>query len=193
MISALVLAAGESSRMGQPKMLLPWGNTTVLGQVIRVIKSAKIEDILVVTGAARKLVEAMCRAEGARAVFNERYDQGGMLVSLQTGLRKMRSATEAALVTLGDQPQIRENYVRLVARRYADSRAPLIVPSYNRRRGHPWVVDRAFWQEILGMSEPETPREFLNRHAADILYVDLDSPTILEDLDAPEDYFKSRP
>jgi molybdenum cofactor cytidylyltransferase len=179
--------------MGQPKMVLPWGNTTVLGRVIRVMKSADIEDIVVVTGAARELVEAICRAERARTVFNRRYGEGEMLASLQTGLRKLGATTKAALVALGDQPQIQESCVRLVVRRYEDSRAPLVVPSYNRRRGHPWVVGREFWEEILGMSEPESPREFLNRHAADISYVDLDSPTIMQDLDTPEDYLKSRP
>lgn len=193
MITALVLAAGTSSRMGQPKMVLPWGNTTVLGQVIQVIKSSAIEDLLVVTGAARDLVEPICHAEGARVVFNPLYAEGDMLASLQTGIRELGAATDAALVTLGDQPQIQETCVRLVARTYADSKAPLIVPSYHQRRGHPWLVGRGFWPEILNMREPETAREFLNRHSADISYLELDSATILQDLDTSEEYLKSRP
>jgi molybdenum cofactor cytidylyltransferase len=193
MIAALILAAGASSRMGRPKLALPWGETTVLGNVVHTIKAAGIEDILVVIGGGGQTVEAICSAEGLRAVLSQEPAGGDMLSSLQTGLREMRPAAGAALVALGDQPQIEETTVRQVARPYLDSTAPIVVPSYRMRRGHPWLVSRLFWKEILGMGPPETPRHFLDRHALDIHYVDVHSPAILEDLDSPEDYLLSRP
>ncbi|MBN1451983.1 MAG: nucleotidyltransferase family protein [Anaerolineales bacterium] len=192
MITALILAAGQSKRMGRPKMLLPWGKTTVLGQVIEVFKAAGIEDILVVTGGAREQVDTLI-GNSARTVFNPNFAEGEMLSSLQVGLAEVRSEVEALLVGLGDQPQVQERSVRLVVEEYATSGSPLIVPSFQMRRGHPWLVARPYWDEILRMSPPETPRDFLNRHTSEIRYVEVNDPGILKDLDTPEDYLKSRP
>ena len=193
MITALILAAGESKRMGQPKMLLPWEKTTVLGHVIEVFQRAEIEDILVITGGARKEVEEIATANKARIIFNPRYASGEMLSSVQAGLRTAAPQTSAALIALGDQPQVEEANVRLVVKEYERSHADLIVPSYQLRRGHPWLVAQKLWSKILVMRSPESLRDFLKRHAQDIHYVNVDSPSILADLDTPEDYLKSRP
>ncbi len=96
------------------------------------------------------------------------------------------------MLALGDQPQIQEETIRAIVERYEQTRAPLVVPSYKMRRGHPWLVIRAMWEIIFGMHSPETPRDFLRQYAKAIDYVELDTPTILEDLDTPEDYLKSR-
>ncbi len=193
MISALILAAGESKRMGQPKMLLAWGSATVLERVIGVVRSAGIEDVEVVTGAARVEIEAVCGGQSARATFNPAYASDEMLGSLQAGLRAMPAESDAALITLGDQPQIEASTVQRIVSEYGKSKEPLIVPSYQRRRGHPWILGRTLWPEILEMRAPDSPREFLNRHASGIHYVEIDSASILQDLDTPEDYRKARP
>ena len=200
MISALILAAGQAKRMGQPKMLLPWGETTVLGQVIETVQRAGVNDILVVTGGAREQVEEIVAGYGGRVVHNENFKDGEMLSSLQIGLRVLRgfavsdsSSAEAALIILGDQPQVEERCVRAVASRFIEMRARLVVPSYRMRRGHPWLIARQLWEEILQMNPHQTPRDFLNRHASEIEYVNVDTPSILSDLDTLEDYLKSRP
>jgi molybdenum cofactor cytidylyltransferase len=192
MITALILAAGQSKRMGQPKMLLSWGRTTVLGQVIDIFKGAGIEDILVVTGGARELVEALV-GTSARIVFNPGFEEGEMLSSIQVGLAELKPETEAVLIGLGDQPQVQERSVRLVVEEYIKSKAFLIVPSFQMHRGHPWLVTRAHWDEILSMYPDDTMRNFLNRHASEIRYVETNDPGILNDLDTPEDYLKSKP
>lgn len=201
-VTAIVLAAGESKRMGQPKMLLPWGGSTVLGHVLEVLKKAGIEDLLVVTGGAREQVEAVARESAARTVFNADYARGEMLSSIQAGLRELtlpppplrdRKGVEAALIVLGDQPQVEERSVRAVLAAYRQSKSNLVVPSYRMRRGHPWLAARPLWDEILHMQPPQTPRDFLNRHAAEIEYVIVESRSVIEDLDTPEDYLHSRP
>jgi molybdenum cofactor cytidylyltransferase len=200
MITAIILAAGQAKRMGQPKMLLPWGETTVLGQVIETVQRAGVNDILVVTGGAREQVEEIVAGYGGRVVHNENFKDGDMLSSLQIGLRVLRgfavsdsSSAEAALIILGDQPQVEERSVRAVASRFVETRARLVVPSYRMRRGHPWLIARRLWEEILQMNPHQTPRDFLNRHASEIEYVNVDTPSILSDLDTLEDYLKSRP
>ena len=195
MITAIILAAGESKRMGQPKMLLPWGSTTVLGQVISTYQAAGIEHILVVSGGAREQVEAIAHRGGAQTVFNESYASGEMLSSLQLGLRTLleQVQVEAALIGLGDQPQVQAGCVRLICDVFQKQRAGLIVPSYQRRRGHPWLIERSLWSELLELQSPQSPRDFLNQHAADILYVNVDTASILADLDTPQDYQSAHP
>jgi molybdenum cofactor cytidylyltransferase len=105
----------------------------------------------------------------------------------------MLEQTQAALIGLGDQPQVEEGSVRFVCEAFRQSKPSLIVPSFHRKRGHPWLVARPLWSEILALKPFQTPRDFLNNHANEIHYVNMDSPTILTDLDTPDDYQKSRP
>lgn len=191
MIAALILAAGQSRRMGKPKMLLPWGTNTILGQVIQEFQAAGVNDIIVVTGGDRPEVERVAEASSARTVFNAAYASEEMLSSLQIGLRSMASGADAAMVALGDQPQIQRQTIERIAQYYAERGASVIVPSYRMRRGHPWLVARERWDDILRMQAPQTPRDFLNQNADSIRYLLVDTPTILQDIDTPQDYLKS--
>jgi molybdenum cofactor cytidylyltransferase len=192
MISALILAAGESRRMGQPKMLLPWDKSTVLQTVISTFQAAGVNDILVITGGAHLKVDALV-GRSVQTVFNENYVQGEMLGSIQKGLKIKLPESRAVLIALGDQPQVQVRSIQHILQAYEHTGASLVVPSYRMHRGHPWLIARELWDDILKMPVGETAREFLNRHAQDITYVPLDTPTILQDLDTPEDYLKSKP
>jgi molybdenum cofactor cytidylyltransferase len=193
LISALILAAGQSRRMGRAKMPLAWGTSTVLGHVIDVLRLATIEDILVVTGGDREAVEQIAKFGRARTIFNPNYAGGEMLSSLQVGLEAMPANTEAALIALGDQPQVQEITVRAILLEFSGTAATLVVPSYQMHRGHPWLVARPLWGDVLRMRSPETPRDFLEQHARKIRYIKLDSPTILQDVDTPDDYAHDHP
>lgn len=192
MIAAVVLAAGLSRRMGRPKASLPWGDTTVLGQVLATLQEAGLQEIVVVTGGDRKATEALVGAL-ARTAFNPEYARGDMLGSLQCGLRSLHPGAGAALVALADQPLVQPGTVRSLLEAYRRTGATLVVPSTGSRRGHPWLVDRAHWNELLGMTPPGSPRDFFRRHEGDIHYVSVDDPGILQDLDTPEQYERSRP
>ncbi len=189
MITAIILAAGESKRMGEPKMLMPWGKSTVLQTVISTFQAASVKDILVVTGGAHQQVEALI-GKTVETVFNENYQTGEMLSSIQLGLSvKMREAS-AALICLGDQPQIEERSVRQVCNAFLAQKSQIVVPSYQMQRGHPWLVARPLWDELIAMKAPKTPRDFLTKHSRAIHYVVVDTSNILADLDTPEDYLK---
>ena len=188
MIGAIVLAAGMSRRMGQPKMLMPWGDETVLGHVLSVLQAADLEDIVVITGAAREAVESdITQRRNVRAAFNPNHDRAEMLGSIQVGLGAQRPAARAALVCLGDQPQVLESSVRRVCAAFLEYAAPLVVPSFERRRGHPWLMARPMWAEFSALRPPQTARDFLGLYSAQIRYVELETPTILQDLDTPDD------
>jgi molybdenum cofactor cytidylyltransferase len=100
---------------------------------------------------------------------------------------------QATLIGLGDQPQVEERSVRLVCETYSESRARLVVPSFQMRRGHPWLIARSLWNEILVLKPPQSARDFLNRYASEIRYANVDTPSILADLDTPQDYQDARP
>jgi molybdenum cofactor cytidylyltransferase len=195
-ISAILLAAGESRRMGQPKLILPWGKTTVLGQVVASFAAAAIEDILVVTGAARAQIEEavalLAKTYPVRAIHNPNHVQGGMLSSIQTGLAGLGPIPSAALIGLGDQPQVRDVTIRTICSAYFRTEALLVFPSFENRRGHPWLANRPFWAEILSLPHSTNPRQFINSFTRCIEYVPADE-SILQDLDTPEDYGRQHP
>jgi molybdenum cofactor cytidylyltransferase len=193
MISAIVLAAGLSSRMGRPKMVLPWGQTTVIGQVVSSLHASGLEDIVVVTGGARREVEAAVSRLPARAVFNPRFAEGEMLLSLQVGLAALAAQCEAALVALGDQPQMESRHIQGILSIYRELHPGFVVPSYQMRRGHPWIVARPLWESIQSLQPPATLRDILEIHKEQIHYWVVDSPSVLQDLDTPDDYQRSHP
>jgi len=205
-ISAILLAAGESRRMGQPKMLLPWGETSVLGQVVSMFSAAlsskadqRIDpdnEILVVTGGARALVEAelvwLAEQYPLRMVYNPNYASSGMVSSIQAGLLELGPESRAALIGLGDQPQVRADTIKHICSTFVQTGSPLVIPSYQNRRGHPWLAAKPLWPELLALPSSANPRQFLDAHARQIEYVAADE-SILQDLDTPEDYNRQRP
>jgi molybdenum cofactor cytidylyltransferase len=192
MITAIVLAAGESKRMGEPKMLMPWGKSTVLQTVISTLQKSGLNDILVVTGGARAQIESLI-GKTVQTIFNKDYINDDMLLSIQVGLRAKIREASAALICLGDQPQMQEKSAREIITAWEQNRARIIVPSYEKHRGHPWLIAREYWDEIINMPTEQTMRDFFKQHKSEIFYVNVETPTILQDLDTPEDYLKFKP
>jgi molybdenum cofactor cytidylyltransferase len=190
-VAAIVLAAGLSRRMGQPKLLLPWGGTSVLGQVLTTLYRAGAGELLVVSGGAREAVEAetarLAQSLPARVVFNPQFEAGEMISSIRAGLAELGPGTGFALIALGDQPQLSLSCARQVVSASERPGARLILPSFKRRRGHPWLVRRDLWPELAAAP---TGRDFLRAHEDEIAYVETDE-TALKDLDTPEDYANS--
>jgi molybdenum cofactor cytidylyltransferase len=195
-ISAILLAAGESRRMGQPKLTLPWGHTTVLGQVVETFAAAGLEDILVVTGGARQQVEELVillsKKYPVRGIHNPDYAETGMTSSIQAGLAALGAEVQAALVGLGDQPQVREQTIRRIGTAFIQPGPALVFPSYQGRRGHPWLVARRLWSDMQALPKNTTPRQFFKTYTGQIAYVTADE-SILQDLDTPGEYFRQRP
>ena len=188
MIAAIVLAAGQSLRMGRPKMVLPWGNTTVIGHVVSTLLEGGVDNVVVVTGGARAEVETALSGLSVCLVFNPSYAETEMLDSFKAGLLALGPAVDATLVALGDQPQMQVQVVQEVIDTYQQGGFPVVVPSYQNKRGHPWLLERTLWAGVIGLSHPASMRDFLKVHAGDIHYLLVDTPTVLQDLDTPQDY-----
>ncbi len=193
MISALVLAAGLSTRMGQPKMLLRWGESTVIGKVVGMIMAGGVKDVVVVTGGTQDAVKAALQDYNVRFIYNQNYADGEMLTSVQVGLIELHEDTQAAMIVLGDQPQIEPEIIWHIIDRYVLTGSKLVVPSYNMHRGHPWLVERTLWGEISKLRNPATLQSFLNKHQSMIEYLVVDTPSVLHDLDTLADYEQNKP
>lgn len=182
-VAAVILAAGASSRMGSPKAYLDYRGETFLGRLVRMFR-VYCENVLVVAG-------AYLEAPGAQVVINPAPERG-MLSSLQCGLAAAVAleATEAVAFTPVDYPAIGESTIEAVVARWSGEL--LRIPRHQERRGHPVLIARPIIREILALPDGAQARDVIRRHAADTLYVDVDDPGVLVDVDTPADYERIR-
>ncbi len=193
-LSTIILAAGLSTRMNQPKLVLPWGDHTILGTVITSFQKAEMGEIVVVTGGYREVVEKEAAKYHVETVFNKDFENGEMADSLKTGLSfLMTKDTQAVFVALADQPGISSYDIEQMAKLYESQKPKMIIPSYEMRRGHPWLIDRNLWESVMQLHHPLTMRDFIEANKNEIVYYLVKQSNILDDLDTPEDYERLRP
>jgi molybdenum cofactor cytidylyltransferase len=193
LIGAVVLAAGMSTRMGQPKQLLPWGTLPMVRHVVNALLAGGVsaEALVVVTGHEREAVEAAVLGSRAQVAFNAEFADGSMLRSQQVGLRALDSLSlpvAAAFTALGDQPQIDAGITRRVIEAWRQGGAMIAAPSFGRRRGHPILFARAAWADVLAAPPVGSPREILEKFSGKTTYVEVVDDAVLRDIDTPEDY-----
>jgi molybdenum cofactor cytidylyltransferase len=192
-IGAIVLAAGMSRRMGQLKVLLPWDRgQTIIEHILTQLFLARVDQVTVVVGNCADEIKPHAETAGAETVFNANYETGDMLSSIKAGLRALPPNVAAALVVLGDQPRIQPRVVHQVMTAYAEGKGEIIAPSYQMRRGHPMLIDRRYWKEILDLPDDGALRDVINAHADRIAYVKVDNDSVLRDVDTPDDYRSER-
>lgn len=189
-ISAIILAAGESKRMGSPKMLLDFGGITMLEKVICNVKASSADDIIVVLGAYREDILKIADNAGVRSCYNEIYREG-MLSSVQCGFKNMATASDAVLIFQGDQPLITPEVTNSVINRYKNGVKGIVVPVYRNRRGHPLLVDRKYFGEIEKLDPGKGLRSLSEIFPSDVEEVSVDEPSILRDFDTFEEYIKA--
>lgn len=190
-VSAIVLAAGQSKRMGRPKMLLPWGNGTVIQASVNALRQGGVEDIIVVCGDLLSEIEAVL-GNLARCVYNPQYQNDEMLLSLQVGLRTLKDPNDAVLVCLGDHPQLNPLVVTSLTEKWPTTQSTILIPSHNMRRGHPWLFGAGLVGPILSLHPPATMRDIFALPGAQVDYVPADG-SVLKDLDTPQEYERDRP
>lgn len=187
-IGSVVLAAGQSKRMGVPKLTLPWGDQTIIAKVVSTLMEAGVSEIIVVTGASREAVTRSISGFNVNVTFNPDFQNDDMLTSLKIGMDQLSDQVEAMMVVLGDQPQVEPGTIQQIILTHRQNPGKIIIPSYRKRRGHPWLIDRKFWTAIRELQEDKTLRNFLNQHQEFLEYLVVNDPSILKDIDTPEDY-----
>ena len=184
---AIILAAGESRRMGQPKQLLPFGGKTMLECVIDAFDSPRVDEIRVVLGYKAGEIAAKIAHTGCKIVRNERYEQG-MFTSIQAGLRALPKNARLVLIAVCDQPRLKRSTVELLIEKFETEHRKILIPSYNGRQGHPPALRAEFAKEILAMAPSLTLKHFYAEHADDITRLVVEDEGSLVDIDDRETY-----
>jgi molybdenum cofactor cytidylyltransferase len=186
-IAGVILAAGASSRMGSPKALLEYRGETFVGRLVRVLGSVA-EPVIVVLGYQAETIRPAV-ARNARVVVNPAPERG-QLSSLQTALAELPEAVEGFLFIPVDCPAPDPETVERVAAAFRGrpSAIQLVVPQFRGKHGHPVCASPAIARELLALPASAQARDVVHRHVSDTLYVDVDDPGILTDVDNPERY-----
>jgi molybdenum cofactor cytidylyltransferase len=187
MISAILLAAGESRRMGDFKQLLPFQGKTFVECCVDNLLAAGLDDIIVVTGHRHAEIEQALASRQIKLAFNGDY-RAGMSSSIQCGVRALDEKTSAILIALADQPQIHSSLISKIIAAHQAERPLIIVPVYDNRRGHPIILDARLRHEILAIDPRQGLRQLVQAHTDQTLYLQMASDSILLDFDYPQDY-----
>jgi molybdenum cofactor cytidylyltransferase len=181
-IAGLILAAGESRRMGFPKALLPYRTETFLDTLTGLF-AARCSTVIVVLGAEAERIRALT-LRPATFVVNPYYRRG-MTTSLQCGLRAVPADAEGVLFTLVDHPAVMPTTIDALL---ATPRPLVRVPRYGDSRGHPIWFSRELIAEFLAIPEGGAANEVVHGHRPETEFLDLNDPGILADIDDPEAY-----
>lgn len=187
MISAILLAAGESRRMGEFKQLLPFQGKTFVECCVDNLLASGVDEIIVVTGHREAEIRQALAKRKIKFAFNADY-RAGMSSSIQCGAQSLDEKTNAILIALADQPQISSGIISKVIAAYEKERPLLLVPRYANRRGHPIILDAKLREEILTLDPSQGLRQVVQRHKDQALYLEMRSEAVLLDFDYPQDY-----
>jgi molybdenum cofactor cytidylyltransferase len=176
--------------MGQAKQLLPLGETTMLTRTLENVRTAGLDDIVLVLGASAEAIRRQLPQSflgGLRIVVNHDYGQG-MASSLRAGLSALDPKIDAAFIILGDQPFIRPQTLHQIMAGFHRSGAQIVIPSYQGKRGNPVLLSRSVFPEVMALEGDIGCRAIFPNHLGAILKVEVEDPGILLDIDDQDDY-----
>ena len=187
-VAGIILAAGESSRMGTDKALLPLGSRSFLQHLVETLHG-DVSPLLVVLGHHARQIEAQIHPpQNVRVLHNPDY-RLGQLRSLQVALRELSGEGAAgALVCLVDHPGTTKKVVPVILERYQKTSAPVVIPTCQGRRGHPVLFSSRLFGELLEAPLDQGARSVVRRHAEEVEFVETNWDGILWDVDQPADY-----
>ena len=187
MVSAILLAAGESKRMGKPKLLMPFGKSTILEQTVDNLLNSTVSEVIVVLGYKAEEVMPKLAAKPLKTAINPNYHQG-MSTSIVAGLNLIDGKAEAVMLALADQPLVDSKIINELIQQFYAHKKGIVNPAYQGRRGHPIIFTIKYKTELLGLKGDVGGRQIVKEHPDDILEVAVDSPGINIDIDTISDY-----
>jgi molybdenum cofactor cytidylyltransferase len=187
MISAILLAAGQSKRMGELKQLMPFGQSTIVEQAVDNLLSSAVDEVIVVVGYKARDVTRAIAAKPIKLVINPDYEQG-MSTSIIAGLKSVHSRTQGVMLALGDQPLVNSQIINRLIEEFYNHDKGIVVPTYQGRRGHPIIFAIKYKEQLLELSGDMGGRQIIENHPDDVLEVAVDSESIVADFDTTDDY-----
>jgi molybdenum cofactor cytidylyltransferase len=187
MISATLLAAGQSRRMGDFKQLLGFSGKTFVETCVDNLLLSRVDEVVVVTGHRDEDVRRVIGDRPVRFAYNAEYREG-MSSSIKRGARALAPDARACLIALADQPQISVEIINRIIEEYEKNQPLIVIPTFQGRKGHPLILDLTLREEILAMDPEQGLRQVVQAHASEIAQVDVSDEAVLMDCDLPEDY-----
>jgi molybdenum cofactor cytidylyltransferase len=187
MICAIVLAAGESRRMGVQKLLLPFGSKTVITHIVDQLTASSVDEVHVVVGCHGERVSRELSDRPVSIVNNSNY-KSGMLSSVRCGINAITQKYKAVLVALGDQPSVTTKLIDRMLQTFVSTEKQILVPLYQGKRGHPIMFSSVYHDEIMTHYDNIGLRGLLYAHKDDIFELFVATSGVLSDMDYPEDY-----
>jgi molybdenum cofactor cytidylyltransferase len=188
MIAGLILAAGESSRMGAPKATLAYRGRTFLEAIVQALGEAGFERIVVVLGHQAEEIQRQVEIEQAQVVINPDY-RAGQTSSLQVGLRALLAdEPEGVLLCLVDHPAVSAETVRRIVATFHQCGAPVVIPTYRGRRGHPVLIGRQLFDELLRLASDAGADSVVRRYRPATQFVAVEDEGVVIDVDDRESY-----
>lgn len=189
MVSALVLAAGKSDRMGRPKVLLPFGSQTCLSLVLNACKGARVDEIIVILGQDEKDVRKRVDLQGVDW-YRNLHPERGQTSSLKIALSHMDKEADAFFIFPADFPLVRSSALRalMAAFRNREKWKRIFIPTFGSQRGHPILVDNFLRPTFRALGDDEPAHNIIRAQEASIELVKVRDPSIVLDLDTPLDY-----
>jgi len=188
-ISAILLAAGESKRMGVNKLALPWGRKTVLEHCVDVLLRSKIMEVVVVLSDRTKALGDRLREPKVKLVMNPNYHRG-ISTSIRRGVQAVDRKNDGILIALGDHPRLRTKTINALVHALVQGNGKIIVPVFRGRRGHPVLFGPTFAKELLHLKGDIGARSLLQKHLKSVFEVRTKSEGGVTDMDTWEDYRK---
>jgi molybdenum cofactor cytidylyltransferase len=185
-VSAVVLAAGASTRLGRPKQLLPVATHTMIEHVLGAVKAASLDEVVVVLGSsAAQIAEHV--PTGCRVVLNPNWETG-VASSIRAGLAAVDPRSEAVLFVQADQPYLSCAVLERILHAYYGSTKAIVVPTYQGRSGSPVLFDRSLFSELATLHGDVGGREVIAGSANQVLQVEMESGQAFLDIDTLADY-----
>ncbi|MGA2315537.1 MAG: molybdenum cofactor cytidylyltransferase [Thermodesulfobacteriota bacterium] len=186
-ISAVLLGAGESKRMGVDKLSLPWGRKTILERCFETLLRSEVQEVIVVLGFRNKGVKNLFRGRRVKIVINL-HPKMGMGISIRRGLQAIHPSCHGILIALGDQPFLKTRTVNALIHAFDRGKGGIIVPSFRGRRGHPVIFHKRYKKELWSLKGDVGGRSIIERHPEDVRVVHLKSEGVVMDIDTWQDY-----
>jgi molybdenum cofactor cytidylyltransferase len=189
MVIPIVLAAGDSRRMGYPKALLPLGQETFLTRILATLEEARLMNPIVVLGKHAGLVRRTLSGLKAQVVVNS-HPELGQLASLRLALDRVDAGADGCLVWPVDHPAVSRGLVVELIRLFAGNPSTLVLPWHQGRRGHPAVFPRSLFPELFALPTGEGAKHVVLRHTEQTILLPTSETATIEDVDTPEDYYR---
>jgi molybdenum cofactor cytidylyltransferase len=190
MLSAVILAAGRSERMGKSvKALLPVGGTTFIERIVSCLKTSDIGELFVVIGADSEKILRYAPMNDVRVLINDGW-RLGQLSSLRLGVKNLSSSSQGLLFTLVDHPLVKEDTYSLIIGCWQSHKDKIVIPTFGGRKGHPAIFPRRFYSQILEDELPDGARGIIRKERDSVFFVPVNDPGVVHDVDTPEDFRK---